>query len=240
MKFNIAPEHTKVMGNDCTVQEIAEAFENLKSLDRNERHDFYAEIYREGWPTDAGYVLLPHLWASLRDIEDQVDLEAAYLVGLIQESIAENPGTGFHWEIVEPYSKPQCLGRTIEFLRKGTPFCNAHMPVEDCELLIMELSDYCSGADAVSPATMAKREGRDAALLKTLEEAGGLRARVDTLPQWAEVANPGSGLSHELMGELCWKTSAADSGNSSRVFWTSPEKEVTQWKSGSAHPKPES
>jgi hypothetical protein len=145
MRFSIAPEHLDVIGSNCTVQEIAEAMEDLKSLPIDERYDIYSELFREGWATDAGYILLPDLWKSLSDTTDTIDLEITFVIGSIQNSVISDRNVGSYQEIVNPYIEQRCLKKTIALLEKGRPFCSPNLPEDRCDALSSVLSAHCLG-----------------------------------------------------------------------------------------------
>jgi len=138
-QFCVAPEHLGVIGNDRTVQDILVSLEGLKSLGLDERYDLYSELYREGWATDAGYVLLPGLWESLDVVVDPVDLELAFVTGSIQRSAIEDPNLGAYSPLVEPYLDSRHLEKCMDLLLQGRAFCSPNLPDEECRDLIAAL-----------------------------------------------------------------------------------------------------
>ena len=124
------------------IQELAGLLSQIKSLGFDDRYDLYAELYREDWPTDAGYILLPSLWTRLATIADVVDLEVAFVVASIQRSIAVDGEAGGFDEIVCPYTEPAKISYVINLLRDGRRFCSTNLPLDTCDELISVLSAH--------------------------------------------------------------------------------------------------
>jgi hypothetical protein len=143
MKFKMPSEGLDVIGGYCTVQEIAELMLSIKSLEFDERYDLYSELFREGWPTDAGYIMLPNLCDAFDCVEDLIDFEVVYLTGLIQRSIITDGEVGDWNDIVRVYVKVENVKKTRDLLIEGKRFCNPNLTEEQCQELIVALSSFC-------------------------------------------------------------------------------------------------
>ncbi len=139
MKVEYDVRYAETTGSNCSVSEIAEALMRLRASSFDERYDVYAELFREDWATNAGYVLLPALSGSLDGTVDVVGLEVAFVVGSIQIAVLKDRGLGEFEPIVAPCVIPSCLSRTIQHLKKGARFCGPNLPAEQCEALIAAL-----------------------------------------------------------------------------------------------------
>jgi hypothetical protein len=124
------------------IGELAELLSQIKTLGFDDRYDVYAELYREDWPTDAGFLLLPNLWDCLSTVVDLVRLEVAHTVGSIQRSIAVDGETGCYDEIVSPYVEGEKIRHVIGLLQEGREFCGPNLPLDQCDELISLLSKH--------------------------------------------------------------------------------------------------
>ena len=144
MKVEYDVRYAETTGSNCSVSEIAEALMRLRASSFHERYDVYAELFREDWATNAGYVLLPGLSGSLDGTVDAVGLEVAFVVGSIQISVLKDRGLGEFEPIVAPCVIPSCLSKTIQHLKKGASFCGPNLPAEQCEALIAALQSQAT------------------------------------------------------------------------------------------------
>ena len=80
----IKKEFADVEGHDTTVKEIVKGFQDLEELERIERYELLADLYRDDAASEAAYVLLPNLVLLLDSLEGEVGLDVACIVGLIQ------------------------------------------------------------------------------------------------------------------------------------------------------------
>ncbi len=126
-------------------EDIAKDLRVLKNLDFDHRYDIYAELFREGLATDAGYMLLPTLWQCLGEISDRIDLEVAYIIGSIQNSFLNDSDSASFEVTVSPYLHRDRLLKIIDCLSSGRHLCYQNLPWEQCQELITALSERCSG-----------------------------------------------------------------------------------------------
>lgn len=142
MNIEIDITYYAVMGAYCTVREIVDSLKVLKSLGFEERYDLYSELFREDWPTDAGYVLLSGLWGEVDKVECLVDFELVYVIGLIQRSIIADGGSGDYAELAIPFARGECLKKVIPLLELGLPYCNPSLTEDNVKTVIAVLVSH--------------------------------------------------------------------------------------------------
>ena len=127
-----------VEGHDTTAQEIVRGFQGLHKLDRTERYELLADLYRDGAGSDAAYVLLSELAKLLHSLDGEVGLDVTYIVGSIQIECLKFEASKYR-DIAIKVCRKKDLVRTAEFISQWEHHCRSDDDLNEAKKLQREL-----------------------------------------------------------------------------------------------------